>query len=117
VYGYHPLVQRKTFDFIFDEIIVPLGSMKKNGTTLIVYNNKLIIDSLEKTELVICKNKTDCVRLYNLIEEIALKKRLRGINYGGDWSYSKTGKRSCIDKIHKLTNWNELKIKRTSTKP
>lgn len=117
VYGYHPLVQRKTFNFIFNEILTPLCSNKKNGTTLIVYNNKLIIDSLEKTELIICKNKSDCIRLYNLIEETAIKKHFRYLNYGGNWSYSKIGKKNCITKIQKLTNWNEAKIKRTSTKP
>ena len=44
VYGYHPLVQRKTFSFILNDIIKPLCKRKGNGTTLIVYNNKLIID-------------------------------------------------------------------------
>lgn len=117
VYGYHPLVQRKTFDFIYNDILKPLCSNKKNGTTIIVYNNKLIIDALEKTELIICKNKSDCIRLYNLIKETANKKRLHYLNYGGNWSYSKIGKQNCINKIKKLTNWNEAKIKRTSTKP
>lgn len=117
VYGYHPLVQRKTFDFIYNDILKPLCSNKKNGTTIIVYNNKLIIDALEKIELIICKNKSDCIRLYNLIEETANKKRLHYLNYGGNWSYSKIGKQNCINKIKKLTNWNEAKIKRTSTKP
>lgn len=117
VYGYHPLVQRKTFDFICDNILKPLCNNKKNGTTIIVYNNKLIIDSLEKMELVICKNKSDCIRLYNLIESSAKNKKLRYINYGGDWSCSKNGKQTCINKIQHLTNWNLAKIKRTSTKP
>lgn len=117
VYGYHPLVQRKTFDFIFNDIIKPLCEYKKNGTTLIVYNNKLIVDSLDKTELIICKNTSDCIRLYNLIEETANKKRIKYLNYGGNWSYSKIGKNNCIKKIKALTNWNDAKIKRKSTKP
>lgn len=117
VYGYHPLVQRKTFDFIYEEIIKPLCKNKGNGTTLIVYNNKLIVDSLIKTELIICKNKSDCIRLYNLLEETAIKNKLRYLNYGGNWSYSKVGKNNCINKIKQLTNWNDAKIKRTSTKP
>ena len=117
VYGYHPLVQRKTFDFIYEEILKPLCSIRRNGTTLIVYNNKLIIDSLDKMELIICKNKSDCIRLYNLIEEYYNKRKLKYLNFGGNWSYSKIGKRNCIEKIKQLTNWNEAKIKRTSTKP
>jgi hypothetical protein len=117
VYGYHPLVQRKTFNFILNDVIKPLASKKSNGTTLIVYNNKLIIDSLEKMELIICKNKSDCIRLYNLIEDKCNKQRIKYINYGGNWSYSKIGKQACINKIKHLTNWDEKKIKRTSTKP
>lgn len=117
VYGYHPLVQRKTFSFILNDIIKPLCKTKGNGTTLIVYNNKLIIDSLNKTELIICKNKSDCIRLYNLIETKTEKEKIKNLNFGGNWSYSKIGKESCIKKIQNLTNWNVMKIKRTSTKP
>lgn len=116
VYGFHPLVQRKTFKFIFNDILKPLCK-SKNGTTLIVYQNKLIIDSLYKTELIICKNKSDCIRLYNLIEEKVNKEKIKNINFGGNWSYSKIGRQTCIKKIQNLTNWNEAKIKRTSTKP
>ena len=116
VYGFHPLVQRKTFKFIFNDILKPLCK-NKNGTTLIVYQNKLIIDSLYKTELIICKNKSDCIRLYNLIEEKVNKEKIKNINFGGNWSYSKIGRQTCIKKIQNLTNWNEAKIKRTSTKP
>ncbi len=117
VYGYHPLVQRKTFKEIVDNIIRPLTDKRKNGTNIIVYNNKIILDSLEKVELIICKNMTDAIRFYNLIENDKRKYKIKFINFCGNWSYSKIGKEKCIKKIQQLTNWDKAKIRRKSTKP
>lgn len=116
VYGYHPLIQRKTFDFIYDNLVKPKASHKSTLLNIMVYKNKLLLETTNTLDLVICKNHSDCIRLYNKIEEEAKKNKLKFLLFNGDWNTR--GKRNIIvEKIKKLTNWNDLKIKRSSTRP
>ena len=45
VYGYHPRLQRKTYQWILDNFIIPNGKDKTIFKTVQVYNNKLLIES------------------------------------------------------------------------
>lgn len=116
VYGYHPLVQRKTYDFIFNELLKSKANRPDNITSIMVFKNKLLIDSFDGMELITCKNKSDCIRLYNLLENESQKAKLKYVFFGGDWSFGYKRKMA-IDKIKELTNWNELKICRSTTRP
>ena len=116
VYGYHPRLQRKDFNWIFDNFIVRDAKNKYNFKLIGTYNNKLIIECCEVLDLVICKTKSDCIRLYNLIEEQAHKKKFKYISFMGDIMYSKY-KSMWIQKMKKLTGWNDRKMERTSTRP
>jgi hypothetical protein len=66
--------------------------------------------------MVICKNKKDAIRMYNLIEEYANKKRCKYIMFMGDVGNSKY-RSKWIERIKKLTNWSDIKIRRPSTRP
>jgi hypothetical protein len=65
--------------------------------------------------MVICKNKSDSVRFYNLLEEFAKKNKCKYVAFMGDIRHSKY-KGDWIEKIKKLTNWNAQKISRLSTR-
>lgn len=116
VYGYHPRLQRKDFNWIFDNFIAKDAKNKYMFKSIQVYLNKLLIDCNGKLEIVICKNKKDCVRLYNLIETKSNEKKFKYIMFMGDIANSKY-KGDWIKRIKELTNWNDVKIKRTSTRP
>ena len=65
--------------------------------------------------MVICKNKSDAIRLYNQLEEWCNKdKEVKYFIFNGDWSKSTE---RMVEKIKQLTNWDDLKIRRSSTKP
>ena len=116
VYGYHPRLQRKDFNWIFDNLIAKDAKNKYMFKSIQVYLNKLLIDCNGKLEIVICKNKKDSIRLYNLIETKSNEKKFKYIMFMGDISKSKY-KGDWIKRIKELTGWNNIKINRSSTRP
>jgi hypothetical protein len=116
VYGYHPRYQRKTFQWIFENFILKDSKDKFMFKTVALYLNKILIECNGKLEMVICKNKSDSIRMYNLIEKYSKDKKCKYIMFIGDVGKSRY-KLNWIDKIQNLTNWNRVKIKRPSTRP
>jgi hypothetical protein len=115
VYGFHPSFQRKNANFIYNSFITPLKSFGYYANRIACFKNKLIILGEEKTNMVICKNKKDCIRLYNYIEEKSKKEKIKKILWCG--CVGKKGNKYWYDKIRELTNWNYTKIMRSSTRP
>lgn len=117
VYGYHPLVQRKDFLFIFNNLIKEKCKSKNDFMQISIFKNKLLFEKFDNLDLVICKNKSDCIRLYNQLEEWCKKnKKIKYILFNGE-SNTKLQRQYAIQKIQKLTNWNLLKINRCNTRP
>lgn len=116
VYGYHPRIQRKDFNWIFENFISKDSKNKYMFKSVQIFRNKLIIECNGKLEMVICKNKSDSIRLYNKIEEESQKKKYKYVMFMGDVGNGKY-KTNWIERIQKLTNWNYTKINRNSTRP
>ncbi len=116
VYGYHPRIQRKDFNWIFDTFIEKDAKNKYVFKSVVVYKNKLLIDYNGKLEMVICKNKSDCVRMYNMIEKRSMERKHKNVAFMGDIADSKD-KKMWMDRIRELTHWNDKKIERSSTRP
>jgi len=116
VYGYHPRIQRKDFNWIFDTFIEKDAKNKYVFKSVVVYKNKLLIDYNGKLEMVICKNKSDCVRMYNMIEKRSMERKHKNVAFMGDIADSKY-KKMWMDRIRELTHWNDKKIERSSTRP
>jgi len=116
VYGYHPRLQRKDFNWIFDTFIAKDAKNKYMFKSVQVYKNKLLVDCNGKLEMVICKNKQDGIRLYNTIESESIKRKLKYIAFMGDITMSKY-KKDWLKRIKEMTHWSDEKIKRSSTRP
>ena len=115
VYGYHPRMQRKDFNWIFDNFIAKDASNKYMFKSVILYKNKLLVDCNGKLDMVICKNKSDGIRMYNKIEDMCKEKKFKYILFMGDIAGSKY-KTDWINRIGELTHWNKKKIERSSTR-
>ena len=116
VYGYHPFLQRKSFDWIYDEFIAPAKEDRSMFISMLVYKNKVLIEINGNLEMVICKNTRDAVRLFNTIEEKASNDKIKRIACMGDVCQS-SYKKEWVDKIQELTGWDRKKIGRSSTRP
>lgn len=116
VYGYHPRLQRKDFKWIYDNFISNNSNNKYLFKTVQLFKNKILFECNGKLDMVICKNKQDAIRMYNMIEEWCERDKMKYVGFMGDLSYSKY-KSDWITKIQKLTNWTRKKITRMSTRP
>ena len=116
VYGYHPKLQRKDFQWIYDNFILKDSKDKYKFKSVALYLNKILIECEGKLDLIMCKNKSDSIRFFNQLEEFAKKDKLKYVMFIGDISHSKH-KNDWVDKIRNLTHWNDIKIKRPSTRP
>lgn len=116
VYGYHPRLQRKDFKWIYDNFISNNSNNKYLFKTVQLFKNKILVECNGKLDMVICKNKQDAIRMYNMIEEWCKRDKMKYVGFMGDLSYSRY-KSDWITKIQKLTNWTRKKITRMSTRP
>lgn len=116
VYGYHPILQRKDFKWIYDNFISNNSNNKYLFKTVQLFKNKILVECNGKLDMVICKNKQDAIRMYNMIEEWCERDKMKYVGFMGDLSYSRY-KSDWITKIQKLTNWTRKKITRMSTRP
>lgn len=115
VYGFHPQLDRKNFTWIFDNYIKD-GCNKYSFKNILVFKNKLIIDTNGKLNIVLCKNRNDCIRLFNQLEEKSIDKKLKYIIWGGDISNSPI-KKDIIKRLLEYTGWNYDKLRRNSLRP
>lgn len=119
VYGYSPLTQRKDFMFIFENIVKPYATQAGNMLNIFLFKNKIFFDSLSHQDMVVCMNKSDAIRLYNEIEKWCRKdKTIKYYIMSGDWGFCRSQfYKTAIEKIKNLTNWDNVKIIRYSTRP
>ena len=115
VYGYHPRYQRKTAVEIFGMLIMPLEGTRLGFNRILCFNNKLIVENENDFDMVICKNVTDCYRLYNFLEELSKLKKIKSILWFG--ICRRSSKHMIMNKIMEKTGWNEKKIMRKNTRP
>lgn len=74
VYGYHPIKDRKTFDFILNEIILK-DNNKENIKRVFTYKNKLIIQYNNDIDMVSCKTAGEAKRLYAALDKSVSDKK------------------------------------------
>lgn len=110
VYGFNPRTDRKTFTWIYDNFI----DQKSDLVIVYVYGNKVILKYDLEIEFVLCKNQTDAIRMYNMMEEKSKKKK--NVVFSGMIT-RRTGRlEQTIGMIEEKTGWNRRKITRNSTR-
>ena len=116
VYGYNPKTDRKTYQFIVDEFINYNKKDKYFFKEIVIYRNKLLIDSISGLEIIICKNHQDSVRLHNSLQEYSKNKKYKNILFAGDIHKNSYSYEKWYNKIHELTHWNRRKINKNTTR-
>lgn len=115
VYGYHPVFQRKDFNWIFENLIAT-DNNKYNIKQILVFRNKLLISTTYNLDMVLCKNESDCIRLYNELEKESKNKKIKYVIFSGDAYHSKL-KENWFDRVKKLTGWSDTKVRRKNLWP
>lgn len=115
VYGFHPQLQRKDFTWIYDNYIKN-GLNKTNMQSCMVFKNKLIFDRNDEFKIIICKNKDDCVRLYNQLESKAINNKCKYTIWCNDITKSPVRK-NIFKRLKEFTGWSYTKLMRSSLRP
>ena len=115
VYGYHPVFQRKDFNWIYENL-VSNNTSKTNLKQVLIYQNKLLISTTFELNMVLCKNMSDCIRLYNELEKEATNNKAKYVYFCGD-VYHSLLRKNWFNRMKNLTNWNDLKLRRKSLRP
>lgn len=114
VYGHNPKTDRKDFNWIYDNFVTARAEEKNDIVLIYVYNNKVIFKYEDGFNFVICKNVSDAIRMYNLLEERTKKVR-NVILTGGTTTKSDRGQ-ATVDMLSEKTGWPRRKITSKSTR-
>lgn len=102
VYGYNPVTNRKTGRWIFDNIINKDCS-KENLKNIFMCENKLIIQYNSDFDFIICKTPSECLRLYNGLQQ-ATDTKNKFIIYSG--YIAESHKSWLYDQLVEKTGWD-----------
>lgn len=116
VYGFNPKSQRKDFNYILKEITLKdLPNVKYPIKTIVVYKNKLVIQTNDDFDIIICKCENDAARLYTEIEKELNFMKIKSVFFSG---LAKGILKSRLEeRMVKKTGWTIRKIQRKSTRP
>lgn len=114
-YGYNPKNDRKDFNWIYDNFVIDQIKEEYDLVNIIMWNNKIIFSyDFRRFNFVICKNTSDAVRMYNLIEERS-KKNKKVIFTGSIFGHADRVY-EWFTKIKEKTGWRSDKIYKTETR-
>lgn len=115
VYGYDPKTDRKTCLWIYDNLIINMLYNNYDMARILIYKNKLIIKhDNNQLQIVLCKNKSDAIRLYNFIIDLASQNKEKRIVGIGSYNKVNESRRELEHDIMELTGWNKIKIQRST---
>ena len=109
VYGFDPRRDRKDFSYIYNNIILKNSDVY---TRLFVYHNKLIHHYDDDFDMVICKNTTQAIDLYNYIEKTIDKKKYKNLFFMGQIKGQAAS--WFRDELMEKTGWTKQKCMRTN---
>lgn len=111
VFGYDKVSDRKTFMWIYDNILLDGIELSYDYKRVMVYMNKLVIkEDNGHIDIVICKCEDDSVRMYNMMSEMARKDKIKQILFIGDFSEISEKRRRLEKELIDVTGWSLKKI-------
>jgi hypothetical protein len=75
----------------------------------------LIRDDSGSLEMVLCKDVSDAIRMYNKIEEWVKRDKMKQILFIGDFSNISDRRRKLEEELVQLTGWTKRKIQMKNT--
>lgn len=117
VYGYDPLRGRKTFEWIYLNILLGGIETKFDIKRVMLYKNKIVIkDDAGNLDIVFCKTMGDAIRFYNLVNEWVTKRKVRQVMMLGNYSLIGDKRRALEEELIRKTGWTIRKIQAATSK-
>ena len=111
VYGYDPRSDRKTFRWIYDNLVIGGLNSRYDFIRIIVYKNKIIIkDDAGNMDVVFCKSEIDSTKFYNLLLKVAREDKIKQIIFCGAYNDLGEKRRKIEEELMKKTGMSKKKI-------
>ena len=115
VYGYDPTRGRKTFDWIYLNIIMEGIQTSYDIKRVMLYKNKIVIkDDAGNLDIVFCKTQSDAIRFYNLLAEKV--KKNKQVLMLGNYSIKGDKRKALENELIERTGWTKRKIQMATSK-
>lgn len=116
VWGYDKVSDRKTFLWIYENILPNGIETIYDHKRVMTFRNKVIFKyDTGDIDLIFCKHTKDAVKFYNRLQEFVKKDKLKQILFVGDFSKLTPARKRLEEDIFKLTGWPLKKIRMSST--
>ena len=116
VWGFNNKTERKTFPWIYENILIGGLSNSYDIKRVLLYKNKVIIKNDDDTmDLIFCKTKSDAFRFYQLLEEKVKQAKNRQIFFVGSYDVISDKRRKLEEELMEMTGWTKKKIQMPST--
>lgn len=116
VYGYDKVRDRKTFKWIYENMILEGLENYYIYRRILIFRNKVILKNDDGTiDLIFCKHPGDAVRFYNLVETWIKRDKIKQILFMGDYSERSEKRRNLENEIMELTGWSRKKVNMNGT--
>ena len=118
VYGYDPVRGRKTFEWIYYNIIIGNIETSYDIKRVMLYKNKIIVkDDGGKLDIIFCKTISEAIRFYNLLSDWVLERKMKKhIFMLGDYSGIGDKRRTLEKELIEKTGWTIRKIQMCTSK-
>ena len=111
VYGYNSKNDRKTFLWIYNNLVMSDLYDNLDFKRIFLYKNKIVIkNDANEIDLVLCKDESDAVRFYNKTEEWIKRDKIKQVLFMGDYSSISDRRRKLEDELIALTGWTKKKV-------
>lgn len=118
VYGYDPVRGRKTFEWIYYNIIIGNIETSYDIKRVMLYKNKIVVkDDVGNLDIVFCKTVSDAIRFYNLLSDWVMQKKMKKhILMLGNYSEIGDKRRALEKELIERTGWTIRKIQMSTSK-
>lgn len=113
MYGISPTSwkERKTFDWIYANKVINGIESKFDFKRVIILFNKIVIkDDNNNMEIVFCKDESDAVRFYNLLEQWVKRDKIKQVLFLGSYGEDDEKREKLAKEIMELTGWKRKKV-------
>ena len=118
VYGYDPVRGRKTFEWIYYNIIIGNIETSYDIKRVMLYKNKIVVkDDAGNLDIIFCKTVSDAIRFYNLLSDWVMQKKMKKhIFMLGNYSEIGDKRRALEKELVERTGWTIRKIQMSTSK-
>lgn len=116
VWGYNPRTDRKTWPWIWENLVLPKADDRYAVVRVMLYKNKVIIRDDDTMEIVFCKTTSDAIKFYNLLQNKAMENKIKQIFFLGSYNTIGDRRRKLEQEIMDLTGWTKEKVQSSNTR-